>query len=65
MAAYTRIGRLHINEEELSKLLGFEGGRVIFIGWMPSHRDIGITIEHENMPLVPLGGEIPEVKRPQ
>ncbi|KKL05020.1 hypothetical protein LCGC14_2610240, partial [marine sediment metagenome] len=40
-----RIGRIHIDEEELCKLLGFEGGRIRYIGFMPDFGEVGIVIE--------------------
>ena len=56
-----RIGRIHIEEEELSQLLGYKGGRIRYIGYMSPYAEIGIVIEHPDMPLVPKGGEIPRV----
>ena len=47
-----RIGRIHISQEELSKLLGYDGGRIRYIGWMSEYAEIGVVIEHPEMPLV-------------
>lgn len=58
-----RLGRIHIGEEELSKLLGYEGGRVRFIGYMPECGELGIMIEHPRMPLVGDNYQIAQVDR--
>lgn len=58
-----RIGRVHISEEELSELLGYEGGRIRYIGFMPDYGEIGIVIEHSEMPIVGDNCPIPQVKR--
>lgn len=59
----SRVGRIHISEEELSKLLGYEGGRIRYIGYMPDYSELGIVIEHLDMPIVPSTGMIPQVER--
>jgi len=60
---HKRIGRIHIDEEELSGLLGFEGGRIRYIGFMPEYGEVGIVIEHPLMPLVGPDYTIPQVDR--
>lgn len=60
---HKRMGRIHIDEEELSKLLGFEGGRIRFIGFMPEYGEIGIVVEHPKMPLVESDFMIPRADR--
>lgn len=65
MAKSARVGRIHISKGELSKLLGFDGGRVYFVGWMPEYGEIGVVIEHPEMPLVREGEVIPQVERQQ
>lgn len=57
-----RIGRIHISEEELSALLGYKGGTIKYIGWMPSYNEIGIVIEHPDMPLLQNGAFIQRVE---
>jgi len=58
---FRRVGRIHISEEELSRLLGYKGGRIRFIGYMVPYAELGIVIEHPEMPLIPSGAEIPQV----
>ena len=56
-----RIGRIHLTEEELTKLLGYEGGRIRFIGYMHPYAEIGIVIEHPEMPLTMPNDDIKRV----
>lgn len=58
-----RVGRIHILEAELSKLLGYEGGRIIYIDFMPESLEIGIGIEHPEMSIIEDGSMIPRVER--
>jgi len=58
-----RMGRVHISGEKLSQLLGYEGGRIRYIGYMRDYGEIGVVIEHPDMPLMPSGGCIPQVDR--
>lgn len=59
-----RVGRIEISEEELCQLLGYSGGKIRQIGYRLEYNDIGIVIEHPDMPFdVPHGGIIPQVRR--
>ena len=58
-----RIGRIHIDEGELCKLLGYEGGRIRYIGFMQEYAEIGKVIEHTEMPLTSKDNVIVQVDR--